>query len=149
VARRSARPAGWNRTRELWPTTIGALFLRDRGSCAYCGAGFEGYLFEIDHVRPKPARMHRNDPRNLVCACGDCNQKKGQGPVPEAARAEVRRRTRRVLNYEAGRRVAEAMYPKWFRKRCDNRNAKRRRKYTEAELSFDPAELSREVGSAA
>lgn len=141
TTRRSGRPSGWNRTRALWPTLIGAIFLRDRGTCAYCGAELEGRDFQIDHVRPQPTRMKRNDPRNLVCSCEGCNQGKGNGPVPEHARAEVRRRTRRVLDFDRGRAKALELYP-WHATRSANRNAKRRKKYTAADLSFDPADFA-------
>jgi predicted metal-dependent peptidase len=57
--------------------------------------------------------------------------------VPAAARREVRNRLRRRLDYQAGLRAALALYP-WHAERVKRRNAKRRRQYDEALISFDP-----------
>jgi len=89
---------------------IGALLLRDGYACAYCGARLEGTDFEVDHVKALSVGGATR-PANLVCACDGCNRRKGNGPVPVKARAEVRRRTARVVDLRAGRAVGDALYP--------------------------------------
>lgn len=49
-------------------------------ACVYCGA--EGVPLQMDHVVPK-ARLGQSRPRDLVPACGPCNQHKGKRPVAE------------------------------------------------------------------
>jgi hypothetical protein len=82
--------------------------------------------------------MRRDDPRNIVCSCADCNRDKGTGPVPAHARAEVRRRTRRVLDYAAGKRKGEELYA-WERERRARWNQKRRARHQATlDATFDP-----------
>ena len=53
-----------------------AVFLAAGGQCAYCPTvtGLED--FHVDHVWPV-AQGGSDDPENLACACGPCNQSKG------------------------------------------------------------------------
>ena len=57
-------------TREL-------LWLRDNGSCQYCGNEFRNHNeLEFEHVIPKKYGG-RKDWENIVAACSDCNGAKG------------------------------------------------------------------------
>jgi hypothetical protein len=134
----SRRSTTWNRTRHLSPTLIGAIYVRDRGTCAYCGDAC-GDWFEIDHVRKAPRAWDRSDPRNLVIACPDCNRRKAEGRPPPSARAELRRRSRRVLDYAAGRVRGEQLY-RWELVRKARKNARARRLRSADACSFDPSE---------
>ena len=62
-------------TREL-------LFLRDNGSCAYCGQEFRHHNeLEYEHVYPKKLGG-KKDWSNIVAACTSCNSRKGH-KLPE------------------------------------------------------------------
>jgi hypothetical protein len=58
------------------------VFLRDNYTCQYCGCEKPDFL-TLDHVMPQ-SRGGRNTWENLVCACRDCNFKKGNRTPEEA-----------------------------------------------------------------
>jgi hypothetical protein len=64
-------------------------------SCAYCTiteAEASALRFTIDHYEPKSARQDlENDYKNLMYACDQCNQYKGNRNPPPEARAEGHR----------------------------------------------------------
>jgi 5-methylcytosine-specific restriction endonuclease McrA len=76
------------------PLTRRALFARDGGRCAYCGAT----AATIDHVVPR-SRGGRHEWTNVVSACHRCNHLKADRPITElglaaAGRAEGPERCR-------------------------------------------------------
>ncbi|HVL59345.1 MAG TPA: HNH endonuclease [Burkholderiaceae bacterium] len=60
------------------------LFARDRNICGYCGGRFPASALEMEHVTPR-SRGGRTVWQNLVSACRECNQRKGNR-TPEDAR---------------------------------------------------------------
>lgn len=59
------------------------LFARDRNHCQYCGRKFPTSELSLDHVIPR--RMGgKSTWENIVCACTECNGKKG-GRTPKQA----------------------------------------------------------------
>jgi 5-methylcytosine-specific restriction endonuclease McrA len=60
------------------PLTRRALFARDGGRCAYCGAN----AATIDHVVPR-SRGGRHEWTNVVSACHRCNHLKADRPITE------------------------------------------------------------------
>ena len=52
------------------------VFLRDRFTCQYCGAGFPSQELTFDHVVPR-SRGGLTTWSNVVTACSDCNLRKG------------------------------------------------------------------------
>jgi len=62
------------------------IFARDRNSCQYCGKRFSTSELSIDHVIPR-SQGGTTCWENVVCACLDCNVRKG-GQTP--AQASVR-----------------------------------------------------------
>jgi len=58
-----------------------AIFMRDSGRCQYCGT----YTHKptIDHIIPK-SKKGKNDWVNVVTACPECNNKKGDRTLKEA-----------------------------------------------------------------
>jgi 5-methylcytosine-specific restriction endonuclease McrA len=60
------------------PLTRRALFARDGGRCAYCGAA----ATSVDHVIPR-SRGGRHEWENVVAACGRCNRVKADRMVAE------------------------------------------------------------------
>lgn len=59
------------------------IFSRDHNRCQYCGKVFPVRELTIDHVIPR-VQGGGNSWRNLVCACLECNTRKG-GRTPEQA----------------------------------------------------------------
>jgi len=52
------------------------LYVRDRGTCQYCGTGLTYEKSTLDHVIPK-SRGGEDKWENLVLCCAPCNYKKG------------------------------------------------------------------------
>jgi 5-methylcytosine-specific restriction endonuclease McrA len=67
------------------------VFLRDNYTCQYCGCEKPEHL-TLDHVLPQ-SRNGRNTWENLVCACRDCNFKKGNRTPEEAMMPLLRKPT--------------------------------------------------------
>jgi hypothetical protein len=107
---RRERSSSWNRTQALSSGTIGTIVVRDRSTCAYCARVLTRSEIQLDHVLPR-VEGGRDRADNLVVACASCNQSRGDGPVPEHARAEVARRLALPLDREAGRALADKWYP--------------------------------------
>jgi 5-methylcytosine-specific restriction endonuclease McrA len=59
------------------------IFARDRNRCQYCGKRFPTSELTLDHVVPR-SRGGTMTWQNLVCACVQCNVRKG-GRVPREA----------------------------------------------------------------
>lgn len=59
------------------------VFARDRNQCQYCGQFFPTQELSLDHVSPR-SQGGQTTWENIVCACVDCNIKKG-GRTPEQA----------------------------------------------------------------
>lgn len=119
-----SRGTTWNRTRKLSTTKIGALLLRDRFRCAYCGARVEGTAFELDHVVPGMGDASTN----LVVSCEDCNRRKGRRRLSRDELGGVVGRLARPLRLEEGRRVGDRLYP-WAEAMRATRRAKRAERY--------------------
>ena len=52
------------------------IFARDENRCQYCGQKFPTSELSLDHIVPK-AHDGKTTWMNIVCACTDCNKKKG------------------------------------------------------------------------
>ncbi|MFQ5863505.1 MAG: HNH endonuclease [Candidatus Brocadiales bacterium] len=59
------------------------IFARDGNHCQYCGEKFPTSELSLDHVVPR-ARGGETTWTNIVCACTDCNKRKG-GKTPKEA----------------------------------------------------------------
>jgi len=59
------------------------LFARDQGRCQYCGKRFPSSELSLDHVVPR-AHGGTSSWENMVCACVQCNARKG-GRTPQQA----------------------------------------------------------------
>ncbi|HHX63894.1 MAG TPA: HNH endonuclease, partial [Chloroflexi bacterium] len=59
------------------------VMLRDDYTCQYCGAQPPKAMMTIDHVLPK-TRGGDTSWENVVCACQDCNLRKGSRTPEEA-----------------------------------------------------------------
>lgn len=59
------------------------IFARDENKCQYCGKRFPTSELSLDHITPK-AYDGKTTWTNIVCACTECNKRKG-GRNPEQA----------------------------------------------------------------
>ncbi|MBN1819001.1 MAG: HNH endonuclease [Sedimentisphaerales bacterium] len=59
------------------------IFARDRNHCQYCGKKFPTSELSLDHVIPR-ILGGKSTWENIVCACTDCNSRKG-GRTPKQA----------------------------------------------------------------
>jgi len=59
------------------------IFARDENRCQYCGRKFPTSELSLEHVVPR-SRGGKSTWENIVCACAECNRKKG-GRLPEEA----------------------------------------------------------------
>lgn len=69
------------------------LYARDANRCQYCGLVFPPAELSVDHVVPR-SQGGRSVWENMVCACTECNARKG-GRTPEQARMRLIRLPRR------------------------------------------------------
>lgn len=72
---------------------------RDKYTCVYCGKIMPDRL-EIDHVVPR-SRGGSNTPSNLVAACHDCNQEKGDQTAKEFGYPDIQKRVKKSLRAAA------------------------------------------------
>lgn len=59
------------------------IYARDRNLCQYCGRRFPSSELSIDHIVPV-SQGGKTCWENVVCACTDCNKRKG-GRTPQQA----------------------------------------------------------------
>jgi 5-methylcytosine-specific restriction endonuclease McrA len=78
------------RRREV-PLTKRNVLRRDNHTCQYCGRRLG--VMTTDHVVPK-AQSGSDSWENLVCACPDCNARKGRR-TPSQAQMPLRRRPKK------------------------------------------------------
>ncbi len=88
------------------------IYARDGNHCQYCGARFPTSELSLDHVTPR-SQGGRSSWENIVCACLNCNIKKG-GRTPDQAGMQLislPRRPRRnpVLTVK----LSEGRYASW------------------------------------
>lgn len=65
------------------------IFFRDRNRCQYCGKIFPQRRLNLDHVVPL-SRGGASSWTNVVCACVECNSRKGSRTPDEAGMQLVR-----------------------------------------------------------
>lgn len=85
------------------------VFKRDRNQCQYCGR-HDGKL-TIDHVVPR-TKGGPSSWENMVCACADCNNKKGERR-PEQVGMKLRRVPKRPNNVSFLRNLIGAGQQRW------------------------------------
>ena len=62
------------------------VYLRDKGSCQYCGLRVPSNDFNFEHVIPR-AQGGRTSWDNIVVACAPCNRRKGNRTPEQAGMA--------------------------------------------------------------
>ncbi len=63
------------------------IFARDKNKCQYCGHRFPTSELSLDHIIPR-SMGGKATWENIVCACTECNVKKG-GRTPKIARMKL------------------------------------------------------------
>jgi len=88
------------------------IFVRDAGMCQYCGRRKARSDLNLDHVVPRAAGGLTTW-ENIVCACIDCNRRKG-GRTPEQAGMKLCRKPKRpAWTPFVARNLASACYREW------------------------------------
>lgn len=88
------------------------IFARDNNQCQYCGKKFPTSELSLDHVVPR-SQQGKSTWENIVCACLDCNVRKG-GRTPKQAsmkliREPVKPKRSPLLNLK----MTNAKYQSW------------------------------------
>lgn len=65
------------------------VWIRDKGTCQYCGKSVVLHRFTFDHVVPR-SRVGKTDWANIVTACNPCNQRKEARTPQEAGMTLLR-----------------------------------------------------------
>jgi 5-methylcytosine-specific restriction endonuclease McrA len=88
------------------------IFARDGNRCQYCGKKFPTTELSLDHVIPKSCGGKATW-ENLVCACTDCNAKKG-GRLPQQAHLTlIRQPTKPKRNPTVHLHLSSERYHSW------------------------------------
>ncbi len=66
------------------------IFARDNNQCQYCGKRFPTSELSLDHILPR-SQGGQSSWENIVCACIDCNVRKG-GRTPKQAHMSLIRK---------------------------------------------------------
>ena len=66
------------------------IFARDENRCQYCGEKFSTSELSLEHIVPR-SRGGESTWQNVVCACTECNKRKG-GRTPREAHMKLVRR---------------------------------------------------------
>jgi 5-methylcytosine-specific restriction endonuclease McrA len=66
------------------------IFARDNNQCQYCGRKFPTSELSLDHIMPR-SQGGQTTWENIVCACVDCNVRKG-GRTPKQAHMSLIRK---------------------------------------------------------
>ena len=88
------------------------IYARDQNQCQYCGKRFSTNDLSLDHVVPR-SQGGKASWNNIVCACLDCNIKKG-GRTPAQAHIKlIRPPTKPRRNPVLTIKLADGRYASW------------------------------------
>jgi 5-methylcytosine-specific restriction endonuclease McrA len=88
------------------------IFARDSNRCQYCGKRFPTTELSLDHVIPRSMGGTASW-ENLVCACTDCNAKKGGKTPKQAGITLVRQPTKPRRNPSVHLHLSSERYHSW------------------------------------
>lgn len=88
------------------------IYYRDSNTCQYCGRKCRTKELNIDHVIPK-SKGGKETWENLVCACIDCNIRKGNKLLREMGMRLIRRPIRPKLNPLIRMHLRKKKYASW------------------------------------
>ncbi len=88
------------------------IYARDQNQCQYCGRSFSTSELSLDHVVPR-SQGGKASWDNIVCACLDCNIKKGGRTPAQAHLKLIRRPTKPRRNPVLTIKLADGRYASW------------------------------------
>lgn len=88
------------------------IFGRDQNRCQYCGHRFSTSELSIDHVIPR-TQGGRTSWENVVCACLECNVKKGGRTPHQAHMLLITKPVRPKTSPLIVQRLKDARYTSW------------------------------------
>ena len=88
------------------------VYARDHNRCQYCGRRFSTQELSIDHVIPR-SRGGKTEWTNVVCACVDCNVKKGNRTPAEAGLKLIRQPFKPRRNPTITISLSDGRYASW------------------------------------
>lgn len=88
------------------------IYARDHNQCQYCGRGFPTSELTLDHVLPR-SQGGQSSWTNLVCACVDCNSRKGGRTPMQASMKLVRKPIQPKRNPVINLRLGQDKYACW------------------------------------
>ena len=88
------------------------IFARDLNTCQYCGLRFPTGELSLDHVVPLSlGGQNRWD--NVVCACTNCNKRKGGRTPDQAGMKLIRRPVQPRFNPQIRLKIRRRKYDSW------------------------------------
>jgi hypothetical protein len=88
------------------------IFIRDGNRCQYCGTRYTRSQLNLDHVVPRAAGGLTTW-ENIVCACLECNRKKGGRTPRQAGMQLAKQPTRPSWTPFIARTLGAAGYREW------------------------------------
>jgi len=88
------------------------IFVRDGNRCQYCGHHYTRSQLNLDHVVPRAAGGLTTW-ENIVCACLDCNRRKGGRTPTQAGMRLLKKPTRPSWTPFIARNLGGAGYREW------------------------------------
>jgi 5-methylcytosine-specific restriction endonuclease McrA len=88
------------------------IFARDNNQCQYCGRRYPTTELSLDHVIPR-SQGGQSTWENIVCACLDCNVRKGGRTPREAHMALVRKPEKPKRSPLLNLKMSHKKYQSW------------------------------------
>ena len=88
------------------------IFARDGNQCQYCGRKFILSELSLDHVIPR-SQGGQTSWENIVCACVDCNVRKGGRTPKQANLTLIRRPDKPKRSPILTRKLSQKKYQSW------------------------------------
>ena len=88
------------------------IFARDHNQCQYCGRKFPTSELSLDHVIPR-SQNGRTTWENIVCACVDCNVRKGGRTPKQASMALIRKPEKPKRSPLLAMKLTQRKYQSW------------------------------------
>src|SRR3954452_20115680 len=88
------------------------IFARDHNQCQYCGKKFPTSELSLDHVVPR-AQNGKTTWENIVCACVDCNVRKGGRTPRQASMALIRKPEKPKRSPLLAMKLTQRKYQSW------------------------------------
>jgi len=88
------------------------IFARDNNQCQYCGKKFPTSELSLDHVIPR-SQGGTSTWENIVCACVNCNVRKGGRTPREASMALIRKPEKPKRSPILNQKLTNRKYQSW------------------------------------